>query len=100
MHLNERFDSSKFYCNKLQAKIVHELQAKIVHELQVKIVHELQANIVHKLQAKIVHDLQANIVYRTLYCIEYALFIVLKQYHDKKHIFHIIPHGTDASVQV
>ena len=30
----------------------------------------------------------------------YVLFIVVKQYHDRKHAFHTVPHGADVSAGV
>ena len=30
----------------------------------------------------------------------YALFIVVIQYHNRKYVFHIVPHSTDVGVKV
>ena len=41
-----------------------------------------------------------NLVSKTLYSLRilifYALFIVVIQYHDRKHVFHIVPDSTDV----
>ena len=30
----------------------------------------------------------------------FTLFIVVIQYHDRKHVFHIVPQNTDVGVRV
>ena len=37
--------------------------------------------------------------YQNLFIKVFVYLIGVKQYHDRKHVFHILPHGTDARVR-